>query len=284
MFAVTGATGQLGRLVIDALLESIAPGQVIAAVRQPGNAKDLVAKGVKVREANYDRPETLMAALQGVDRLLLISSNDIGRRGPQHQGVIDAAKAVGVRLVAYTSVLHADRSQLSLATEHRVTEAALAASGLPTVLLRNGWYTENHLAGLAAILQHNAVLGAAKEGRISSATRADYAAGAARVMTSDGHEGRTYELAGDSAWSLAELAAEIGRQTGRSIPYIDMPQDDYAAALKGAGLPGPFAELYADSDAGAAKGELFDDSRALSKLIGRPTTPLSAAVTAALGS
>lgn len=284
MFAVTGATGQLGRLVIDALLESIAPGQVIAAVRQPGNAKDFVAKGVKVREANYDRPETLMAALQGVDRLLLISSNDIGRRGPQHQGVIDAAKAVGVRLVAYTSVLHADRSQLSLATEHRVTEAALAASGLPTVLLRNGWYTENHLAGLAAILQHNAVLGAAKEGRISSATRADYAAGAARVMTSDGHEGRTYELAGDSAWSLAELAAEIGRQTGRSIPYIDMPQDDYAAALKGAGLPGPFAELYADSDAGAAKGELFDDSRALSKLIGRPTTPLSAAVTAALGS
>ncbi len=284
MFAVTGATGQLGRLVIDALLESIAPGQVIAAVRQPGNAKDFVAKGVKVREANYDRPETLMVALQGVDRLLLISSNDIGRRGPQHQGVIDAAKAVGVRLVAYTSVLHADRSQLSLATEHRVTEAALAASGLPTVLLRNGWYTENHLAGLAAILQHNAVLGAAKEGRISSATRADYAAGAARVMTSDGHEGRTYELAGDSAWSLAELAAEIGRQTGRSIPYIDMPQDDYAAALKGAGLPGPFAELYADSDAGAAKGELFDDSRALSKLIGRPTTPLSAAVTAALGS
>jgi len=284
MFAVTGATGQLGRLVIDALLESIAPGQVIAAVRQPGNAKDFVAKGVKVREANYDRPETLMVALQGVDRLLLISSNDIGRRGPQHQGVIDAAKAVGVRLVAYTSVLHAGRSQLSLATEHRVTEAALAASGLPTVLLRNGWYTENHLAGLAAILQHNAVLGAAKEGRISSATRADYAAGAARVMTSDGHEGRTYELAGDSAWSLAELAAEIGRQTGRSIPYIDMPQDDYAAALKGAGLPGPFAELYADSDAGAAKGELFDDSRALSKLIGRPTTPLSAAVTAALGS
>jgi len=211
MYAVTGASGQLGRLVIDAILQTTSASQVIAAVRDPEKAQDLAAKGIQVRQADYDRPETLGAAFRGVDRLLLISSSEVGRRGPQHQAAIDAANANGVKLIAYTSLLHADRSQLGLAPEHRLTEAALAASGLPTVVLRNGWYTENHLAGLAAVLQHDAVLGAAKDGRISSATRADYAAAAARVLNSDGHEGKTYELAGDSAWTLADLAAEIGR-------------------------------------------------------------------------
>lgn len=282
MYAITGATGQLGRLVVEALFQTVAPSQIIAAVRETGKAQDLAAKGVTVRQADYDRPETLAAAFHGVDRLLLISSSEIGRRGPQHQAVIDAAKAAGVRLIAYTSVLHTDRSQLGLAPEHRATEAALKASGLPTVLLRNGWYTENHLAGLAGVLQHDAVLGAAKDGRISSATRADYAAAAARVLISDGHEGETYELAGDTAWTLLDLAAEIGRQAGRPITYRDMPQADYAALLKQAGLPAPLAELLADSDAGAAKGELFDDGKSLSRLIGRPTTSLPVAVTTAL--
>ncbi len=204
-------------------------------------------------------------------------------RVAQHRNVVEAATAAGVTLIAYTSVLHADRSPLGLAEDHRQTEALLAASGIPTVLLRNGWYTENYLASLPAALAHDAVLGAAGEGRIASAARADYAQAAAAALTSsEDHAGRTYELAGDAAYTLAELASELTRQVGRPIAYHDLPQAEFEKALLGAGLPPFLAALLADSDAGAAKGALFDASGDLARLIGRPTTPLATSVAAAL--
>jgi len=275
MIVVTGATGQLGRLVIQALLRTVAPAQIVAAVRQPARAADLAALGVQVRQADYTQPASLDAAFQGAAKLLLVSSSEIGQRLAQHRNVIDAAKRAGVSLLAYTSLLHADRSPLGLAAEHVATEALIKASGLPAVLLRNGWYTENYLASVQPALQHGAFIGSAGEGRIASAARADYAEAAAAVLTRDGQAGKVYELAGDSAYTLAEFAAELSRASAKTVPYVNLPEAEYRKALIGAGLPEPVAALLADSDAGAAKGGLFDDGKQLSGLIGRATTPLA---------
>ena len=283
MYVITGATGQLGRLVIEKLLATVPAGQVIAAVRSPEKAADLAALGVQVRHADYSQASTLDSAFKGAEKILLISSSEIGQRAAQHQAVIDAAKRANVKLLAYTSVLHADTSLLGLAEEHRQTEAALQKSGVPFVLLRNGWYTENYTAGVPAALEHGAVFGSAAEGRISSAARVDYADAAVAVLTStEDQAGRVHELAGDDAYTLSVFAAEISKQTGKTVPYTDLPQADFKAALIQAGLPDFVAELLSDSDAAAAKGALFDDSRQLSALIGRPTTPLAITVAQAL--
>ncbi|MDK8873945.1 SDR family oxidoreductase [Paracoccus sp. SSJ] len=277
--AVTGATGQLGRLTIARLKTLLPAGEIVALARNPEKAADL---GVEARAFDYDRPETLAAALQGVDRLLLISSSEVGKRAAQHRAVIEAAKAAGVGQIVYTSLLHADRSPLSLAEEHVATEAMLAASGIPHAILRNGWYAENHTGAIPAALAHGTLIGAAGEGRISAAARADYAKAAASVLADGGHAGQTYELAGDDGWTLAELAAELSAQSGKAIPYRNLSQQDYAAALTGAGLPEGLAGAIASWDAGAAQGALFDDSRTLSRLIGRPTATLAEVVRAAL--
>lgn len=282
MIVVTGATGQLGRLVIESLLQSVPPSSIVAVVRDTAKAAGFAARGVQVRQADYSQPASLDGAFAGAGKLLLISSNELGQRVAQHRAVIEAAARSGVKLVAYTSLLHADTSPLGLALEHRVTEALLQASGLPHVLLRNGWYTENYTAGAAAALQHGVLLGGAGEGRISSAARGDYAAAAAAVLIQEGQAGRVYELAGDSAYTLAELAAEIARQSGKPVTYRDLAKADYAAALLGLGLPAPIAELLSDSDLGASRGGLFDESYQLSRLIGRATTPLAQTVSAAL--
>lgn len=282
MIVVTGASGQLGRLVIQSLLKTVPAAGIVAAVRQPAAVADLAALGVQVRQADYAQPATLDAAFQGATKVLLISSSALGERVAQHGNVIDAARHAGVALLAYTSLLHADTSPLGLAAEHTATEALLRASGVPHVLLRNGWYTENYLASLPAVLQHGAVIGSAGEGRIASAARADYADAAAAVLTRDDQAGQVHELAGDTSYTLAEFAAEVGRQTGRAIPYVNLPEADYRGALLGAGLPEPLAHLLADSDVGASKGGLFDDGHRLSALIGRPTTALAAMVEAAL--
>ncbi len=281
-FLVTGANGQLGRLVVEQLLLSVEPGTIAGMVRSPQAGASLAARGVTVRVADYDHPETLDAALAGVERVLLISSSALGARVAQHRNVIEAAKRAGVRLLAYTSVLHADVSPLGLAGEHRETEAMLRASGMPFVLLRNGWYTENYMAALPAALQHHALLGSAGTGRIASAARADYAAAAAAVLTSTDVNSGVFELAGDDAYTLAELAAEVSRQARQDIVYKDLPQADFEAALRGAGLPDFLAALLADSDACAARGALFDEGRQMSRWIGRPTTPLGASVADAL--
>jgi len=280
---VTGASGQLGRLVVEHLLQTTPAAQIVATARDPSALADLAARGVEVRQADYAAPDTLDAAFAGIDRLLLISSNAVGQRVPQHLNAIAAAKAAGVGLVAYTSVLHADTSSLGLAEEHRQTEAALRASGLGHVLLRNGWYAENYTASIPAALAHGALLGSAGEGRISSAPRADYAAAAAVVLTStEDQAGRTYELAGDTSYTLADFAAELARQAGKPIAYRDLPESEFKTALIGAGLPEGFAGLLSDSDAAAAKGALFDDGGQLGRLIGRPTGSLAASITSAL--
>lgn len=281
---VTGATGQLGRLVIAALLRSQPAGRIVAGVRDPEGApaRELRATGVEIRVADYAAPETLRTAFAGIDRLLLISSSAVGQRVVQHRNVIEAARAAGIGFVAYTSLLHADASPLGLADEHRATEAALAESGLPHALLRNGWYTENYAASIPPTLAHGVLLGSAGTGRIAGAARADYAEAAAAVLTAGDSAGRTYELAGDDAFTLEDFAVALSRASGQPVRYQDLPQAAYRAALIGAGLPEPVADLLADSDAGAARGALFDDSGTLRRLIGRRTTPLATVIAEAL--
>ena len=282
MIAITGATGHLGQLVINDLLKTVPTSQLVAIVRNPAKADALQQQGVVVRQADYNDEAALTAALNGVEKLLLISSSEVGQRATQHQNVINAAAAAGVKFIAYTSLLHADKSPLGLHVEHVATEKALAASGIPYALLRNGWYSENYLASAAVALEHGVFIGAAREGKIAAATRADYAAAAARVISEDGHAGKVYELAGDNAWTLSQLSAELSKQSGKKVAYQNLGEADFAAALKGAGLPAALADMLADSDVGASKGGLFDDSHTLSKLIGRPTTPLAESVKAIL--
>ncbi|RXW29389.1 SDR family oxidoreductase [Enterobacter ludwigii] len=282
MIAITGATGQLGHLVIEQLLKSVPANQIVAIVRNPAKAGALSQQGIVVRQADYTDQAAFTTALNGVDKLLLISSSEVGQRATQHQNVINAAKAAGVKFIAYTSLLHADKSPLGLHVEHIATEKALAESGVPYALLRNGWYTENYLASAPPALEHGVFIGAAGEGKIASATREDYAAAAATVISQDGHAGKVYELAGDNAWTLSELAAELSKQSGKNVAYQNLSEADFAAALKGVGLPAGLADMLADSDVGASKGGLFDDSHTLSKLIGHPTTSLADSVNAIL--
>lgn len=283
MIAVTGATGHLGRLVIAGLLEVVPAREVVALARRPEKAADLAALGVQVRQADYSMPETLASALADAGKLLLVSSNEVGRRAEQHLAVLKAAKRANVPLIAYTSVLRAGTSQLALAAEHKATEEAIRASGLHYVFLRNGWYLENYTENLEPALRTGVIAGCADGGLIAAATRADYAAAAVRVLTSEGHAGRAYELAGDSPFTMPELAAEVSRRSGKKVVYTDMPKERYEAVLRDAGFPEHVAELLADSDAGIARGDLDDATGDLHKLIGRETTSLAVAVATALG-
>jgi len=282
-YLVTGASGHLGRLAVLALLErGASPSDVVATARDTGAVSDLAALGVVTRRADYSDPASLKEAFVGVDRALLVSSNAVGARLEQHRNVIEAARDAGVELLAYTSGTRADTSPMSLAGEHLATEQLLAGSGVPTVLLRNSWYLENYTEQLAPALEHGTVLGAAGDGRVSAATRADYAAAAAAVLLLDDQAGKVYELGGDEAISLAEYAATVSAVTGRSITYTDLSAEDFERALVGAGLPEPVAAMLADSDLGLGRGDLRTDTRELSTLIGRPTTTVEEAVRAAL--
>lgn len=282
-YLVTGASGHLGRLTVQALLDGgVAPSDVVATARNTDAIADLAALGVDTRAADYTDPASLKEAFVGVDRALLVSSSAVGERVAQHANVIEAAKEAGVELLGYTSITQADTSQMLLAEEHRLTEELLAASGLPIVLLRNSWYLENYTAQAATALEHGAVLGAAGEGRVSAATRADFAAAAAAALVADDQAGRVYELGGDTAFTLEEYAAELAAASGTSVAYRDLPAAEYSAVLVGAGLPQPYAEILADSDLGLARGELLAESGDLSRLIGRPTTTPAEAIRAAL--
>ncbi|MEX6295243.1 SDR family oxidoreductase [Proteus mirabilis] len=274
MIAITGATGLLGQHVIENLLQTVPANQIVAFARDVKKGASLSQKGVLVRQADYNDKASLITALQGVDKLLLISSSEVGKRTIQHRNVIEAAKSADVQFIAYTSILHADRSPLSLHVEHVETEKMLADSGISYTLLRNGWYTENYLASVPAALEHGVFLGAAGDGKIASATRADYALAAARVISEEGHIGKVYELAGDEAWTLEQLAKELTKQSGKQVVYNNLSQADFVAALKTAGLPDKLSNMLADSDSGASKGGLFDYSPTLSKLICRRKTTL----------
>lgn len=276
---ITGATGQLGRLVVASLKGKTAAENLVALVRTPEKASDL---GIEARAFDYTDPGTLAGALKGIDHLLLISGSDIGQRKVQHENVIRAAKDAGVKWIVYTSLLHADTSSLSLAEEHLATEKALAESGIAYTVLRNGWYTENYTGSVPGAVQAGAFIGSAGDGKISSATRADFAEAAAFVLTSAGQEGKVYELAGDEAYTLSDLAAEISRQTGKVIPYKNLTTSEHVEVLKSFGFPEIIAQVYAGFDTGAAANDLYDAGKQLSALIGRPTTTLAEAVKAVL--
>jgi len=279
---VTGATGNLGRFVIDGLLEQVPAEQITAVVRSKEKAAGFEARGVRIAIADYNSPETFDGLFAAGDKVLLISSSEVeqGRVG-QHKIVIDAAKAAGVALLAYTSAPGALTA--ALADDHRGTETAILESGLPFVLLRNGWYNENYTEQLAPVLQYNAVTQAAGEGRVASAARADYAAAAVAVLTGEGHENKTYELGGDTAWSFADFAAELSRQTGKEIGYNAVSAETYTGILTGqAGLPEQFANILAGVDVAISKGELAGTSGDLARLTGRPTTPIADSIAVAL--
>ena len=282
MITVTAATGHYGRLVIEELLKRGVPtGDIVAAVRDPHKAAGLAERGVQVREADYDRPETLVPAFTGAGKLLLIPSPVFGQRYPQMQRAITAAAEAGVGLIAYAGFVNTGTSTLRLGVEHKQAEAAIRASGLPFVMLRNGAYTEMYTGTLGPALEHGAILGSAGDGKLSAATRADLAEAAAAVLAGDGHQGRVYELGG-TAFTMADLAAEVSRQTGKQIIYQDMPAGDYARALAAAGVPESFAGLLADTSLAIAHGDWYTDSTELQQLIGRSSTPLADAVAAAL--
>ena len=276
---ITGATGQLGRLIVSQLKAKIPASDIVALVRTPSKAADL---GVAAREADYAKPATLAAALAGIDTLMLVSSSEIGQREAQHKNIIEAAKKAKVKRIVYTSILHADSSQIDLAAEHRATEALLKASGIPFTILRNGWYTENYAPGIAGAVAGGALYGAAGNGKISAAARADYAAAAVAVLTTSGHDGKIYELASDTPFTLSDLAAEISKQTGKNIPYTNVGVADYAKGLASHGVPEAFATMIAGWDVPISHGAVFDDSKTLSALIGRPTTSLATSVAAAI--
>ena len=274
---VTGATGHLGRLTVEALLRRGVPaGELVATGRDIAKLTDLAERGVDVRRADFDDPATLPEAFAGAERLLLISGNEIDQRPRQHANAIAAAKAAGVSLIAYTSIPHADTSSMLLAVEHLATERELAASGVPHVLLRNGWYLENYTEQLETFLAHG-IAGSAGTGKVSAAARLDFAEAAATVLTEDGHAGATYELGG-AAFTLPELAAAVSTATGKTVTYTDLPVEAYEQVLVAAGVPAPMARILADSDRGLAQGELFVDGSDLEKLIGRQPTTLAAAL------
>ncbi|MEU7948773.1 SDR family oxidoreductase [Micromonospora taraxaci] len=280
-YAVTGATGRLGRLVIGQLLDSGVPAAEIAAVvRSPEKAADLAARGVEIRKANYDDPSTLPGAVAGVRRLLLISGDTPGQRVPQHTAVIDAAKLAGVERLVYTSILKADTTTNPLAPEHKATEEVLAASGLTYTVLRNGWYTENYTDQLPQYLGSGTILGATGGSKISAATRADYAAAAVAALTREEAGNAVYELGGTS-FTFDELAEAVTEVTGTPVAHRDLSAAELASALENVGLDAGTAGFVAALDDSIAIGELVTDSDDLSRLIGRPSTPLRDAIRAA---
>lgn len=280
--AITGATGQLGSIVIEKLLLQTEANNIVALVRNPAKAAHLTAQNIEVREFDYDRPETLVPALSGIDKLLLISANEVGRRTPQHKAVIDAAKVAGVPYLAYTSLHRADTSPLGLAQEHRETEKLIQDSGITYTFLRNNWYSENYLAGVAHTIEIGTLFGAAQDGRISSASRIDYAEAAAKVLTSTGHDNQTYELAGSQSFSLSELATLIGQAASKNINYQNLSAEEFTQALTRAGLPAGLVEVIVDADIQTIQGAMYSDSQDLEQLIGRKTTNIQYAIEAAL--
>jgi len=272
---ITGASGQLGQLVVSKLKAIIGAGSVVGLVRSP---EKMASLGIESRKFDYNHPEDLTEALQGIDKLLLISGNEMGKRLDQHKAVIHAAKEAGIKHLVYTSLLRADSTTLVLGPEHSATEEAIKESGIPYTILRNGWYNENYTATLSGTVAVGTLYGASGEGKISSASREDFAEAAATVLTDDGHLNVTYELAGDEAYTMEDYAHYISNGAGKTISYVNLSEEDFAKGLVDAGLPEPVAGFFAGTHTATLAGDLYDNGRQLSKLIGRPTTPISASI------
>jgi NAD(P)H dehydrogenase (quinone) len=280
---ITGATGQLGRHVVEALLQRNVPAaEIVAAGRSIGKLADFAARGVQVKAMDYTDAASVAQVLEGASKVLLISGSEVGQRVDQHRTVIEAAQAAGVELVAYTSIANANTTGMKLAAEHQATEEILKASGIPFAILRNGWYLENYTDQLQGTLAQGALAGSAGEGKVSAASRQDYAEAAAAVLVAENQTGKVYELGGDHAFTLTELAQEISKAANKAVAYQDLPASDYAGLLAGFGVPQPFADILADSDLGIARGDLLVSGSDLRELIGRPTTPMSDSVRSAL--
>ena len=280
--AITGATGQLGQLVIQVLLKNTTANQIVALVRNPNKAQQLKDQGIELRHFDYDQAETLVPALKGIDKLLLISANEIGRRTPQHQAVIEAAVQANVPYITYTSLLRADSSKLGLAQEHRETEALIQNSGLKYTFLRNNWYNENYLGNLTHTVETGTLFGAAQNGKISSAARQDYAEATAKVLLSEGHDQKIYELAGSNSFTLEQLAGFISKASGKTVTYSNLSAEDYTQGLKQAGLPDGLIEVIVDADVQTARGGMYSERQDLQQLLGRATTPIQAQIAALL--
>jgi NAD(P)H dehydrogenase (quinone) len=280
---ITGANGQLGRLVIRDLLDSgVAPDDITAVVRSKEKGADL---GVPLLVADYDEPETFTGAFQPEDRVLLISGSEPGRRVPQHTVVIEAARAAGVAQLAYTSVFGGPKADFLLAGEHRETEQRILDSGLPYTFLRNNWYTEMYLQDVAGTVERGVIVnGVAQESRVATAPRKDFAAAAAVVLRTDGHLNKAYELSGDVEWTFDEFAAEVSRQAGKPVVHRSLSQAENKELLLSFGIPEGFAEILADVDAAINRGALAGTPGDLSRLIGRPTTPIAETIAVALKS
>lgn len=280
---VTGSTGNLGQQVINHLLETdIEPSEIAALARDPDKASDLNERGIDVRRGDYTKPDTLHAAVEGIDKLLLISSSEVGGRAEHHRNMIEAAKEGSIDFIAYTSGLKADSSPMSIMDEHRETEEMIRDSGIPYTFLRNGWYSENYTEQLEQALNQGALVGCADEGRISAATRSDFAEAAVTVLTEDGHEGEVYELGGDEAFTMAELAEEVTQQSDTEVVYRDFSEEEYVDVLVERGVPESQVSMLAETDRAIAEGALYTDSDDLHRLIGHPTTRLTDAVAEAL--
>lgn len=278
--AITGATGQLGELIIQALLTHIPADNIVALVRNKTKALKLKQQNIELRHFDYDSPETLAPALIGIDKLLLISANEIGRRTAQHQAVIEAAKNAKVPYIAYTSLLRANTSPLGLAQEHRETEALIQASGLTYTFLRNNWYSENYIAGVVQNVASGQLFSAAKDGKISSASRTDYAEAAAIVLASTNHDNKTYELAGSENFTKLDLAKFIEKASGKKVSRIELSASDLTHGLQQAGLPETLISVIVDADIQTVEGAMYSESKDLEQLIGRKTISIQSQIEA----
>lgn len=281
---ITGATGKLGHHVLQVLLErSVPAGEIVAAGRSIEKLEDFAAQGVRVTAMDYDDPASVTAALAGATKVLLIASSEVGKDRPgQHRTVIEAAKAEGVELLAYTSNANAEINKTILGVDHKATEEILADAGVPYALLRNGYYFENWTDQLQGTLAQGALVASAGNGRVNAATRRDLAEAAVAVLLGEDQAGKVYELGGDTAFTLAEFAEEITAVTGTPVVYKDLPAAEYVAMLTSVGVPEGFAQILADSDQGLARGDLLVEGNDLSTLIGRPTTTPADAIRMAL--
>jgi NAD(P)H dehydrogenase (quinone) len=280
---ITGATGHLGRQVVEQLLaRGVDPSTVVAGGRNEEALAALAAHGVRTARIDYADPATLEDAFVGADKILLISGNEVGKRSVQHKAVIDAARRVNAELV-YTSAPMASTSALVLAPEHKATEGLLEGSGLTYTVLRNNWYTENYDDTIRQAASTGSILTSAGDGRVASATRRDYAEAAAVVLLSEDHTGEILELGGDTPWSMAELASTVAEVTGTDVTVQQVTTDEHVAALEGFGLDEGTAGFVAALDGNIADGLLAESDGTLSRIIGRPTTPLKQYVAELVG-